>query len=58
MKGTSEGGTINNNNNSHASGPRRSKKATLENSPDSEKFDKCVKELNQYIRDNKKMKMI
>ena len=54
MKGTSEGGTINNNSISHASGPRKSKKATLENSPDSEKFDKCVKELNQYIRDNKK----
>ena len=53
MKGSSEG-TVNNNSFSHASGPRKNKKPTLENSPDSEKFDKCVKELNQYIRDNKK----
>ena len=47
-------GSDNQNNNSHPSLPRRSKKAALENSPDSEKFDKCIKELNQYIRDNNK----
>ena len=52
MKGTE--GTNANNANSHSPAPRRSKKATLENSPDSEKFDKCIKELNQYLRENNK----
>ena len=47
-------GLNNNNSNSHSPLPRRNKKATLENSPDSEKFDKCIKELNQYIRENNK----
>ena len=50
-------GLNNNNSNSHSPLPRRNKKATLENSPDSEKFDKCIKELNQYIRGIIKMKM-
>ena len=49
MKGT-EGTNIN----SHPAIPRRNKKATLENSPDSEKFDKCIKELNQILRENNK----
>ena len=47
-------GTEGTNNNSHPAIPRRSKKATLENSPDSEKFDKCIKELNQILRENNK----
>ena len=51
MKGT-EGAS--NNLNIHQSMPRRNKKQILENSPDSEKFDKCIKELNQYIRENNK----
>ena len=52
MKGTE--GTNNNNLNSHSPMPRRNKKVALENSPDSEKFDKCIKELNQYLRENNK----
>ena len=40
--------------NIHQNLPRRSKKQILENSPDSEKFDKCIKELNQYLRENNK----
>ena len=40
--------------NAHSPIPRRSKKPVLENSPDSEKFDKCIKELNKYLRENSK----
>ena len=50
MKGTE--GT--NNMNPHSPMPRRNKKVALENSPDGEKFDKCIKELNQYLRENNK----
>ena len=31
---------------------RKNKKLNLENSPDSEKFDKSVEELTKYIREN------
>ena len=40
--------------NAHSPLPRRSKKPVLENSPDSEKFEKCLKELNKYLRENNK----
>ena len=36
----------------HRQGNRKNKKLNLENSPDSEKFDKLVEELSKYIRDN------
>ena len=46
----------NNNNNQnefHRQGnTRKNKKLNLENSPDSEKFDKSIEELTKYIRDN------
>ena len=47
----------NNNNNTqndfHRQGNiRKNKKLNLENSPDSEKFDKSIEELAKYIRDN------
>ena len=36
----------------HRQGNRKNKKLNLENSPDSEKFDKSVEELSKYIREN------
>ena len=50
-------GTEDTNNNSHSDVQRRSKKATLENSPDKEKFDKCIEELNQILRKRKHNEM-
>ena len=45
--------TNNNQSDYHRQGnSRKNKKLNLENSPDSEKFDKCVEELSKYIREN------
>ena len=42
----------NQNENNKPSNYRKNKKLNMDNSPDSEKFDKSVEELTKYIRDN------
>ena len=52
MKNNETNNNNNQNENNKPSNYRKNKKLNMDNSPDSEKFDKSVEELTKYIRDN------